>query len=184
MAIISTRAANSPPSITGDIDEPWLTGYAIGVINWFLEREMNHEARVLEWGAGTSTPWIAWRSRELWTVEHDRKWFELVKAEMRKLKECDDLAEWHYILAAKDELDYQSARSAPGLFDLILIDGRERVKCLSYALGKLARFGMLVFDNTDRDYDTSAVPLAWHRMDLPNGLWLTTIWRDIPRRRR
>ena len=49
----------------------------------------------------------------------------------------------------------------PGLFDLIVIDGRAREACLDAALSRLSPGGIILFDNTNRRRYRSA--LARHR---------------------
>ena len=53
-----------------------------------------------------------------------------------------------------EDLDFASYVGAindvPGIFDLIVIDGRARAACLEAAVGRLADDGLIVFDNSRR----------------------------------
>ena len=39
-----------------------------------------------------------------------------------------------------------------GLFDIVLIDGRDRVRCAKNAISKLKSGGILIWDDSDRGY--------------------------------
>lgn len=102
--------------------------------------------RVLEWGAGGSTlywprefPDIDWH-----TIEHDQRYYDAVSAQR--------LAPNASMLRL-DFPEYYAAAPALGMFDLIIVDGRERVHCASVARYMLNEGGVvLVHDFTRERY--------------------------------
>lgn len=120
--------------------------------------------RVFEWGSGASTLWLADRAAEVHAVEHDAGWGAMVKSVVPRhaavtvvlptpvtpgRSAVTSMKPGH---AGLDFTDYCAAiAEVPGDFDLIVIDGRAREKCLELALGRLAPRGLIVFDNVDRN---------------------------------
>jgi predicted O-methyltransferase YrrM len=62
-----------------------------------------------------------------------------------------------------------------GDFDLIVIDGRAREACLSKALGRLAKNGMIVFDNTNRRRYQAEIRRHRAKLTVSNHMGLTPI---------
>jgi hypothetical protein len=99
--------------------------------------------RVLEWGGGGSTLyWPAHYPEIDWvTIEHDPEWYEGLRG---KISES-------VTLLHLDVPDYHDIGPvAIGLFDLIIVDGRERVQCLSNARNLLAPGGVVVLHDSSR----------------------------------
>lgn len=159
---------------------PWLTYSSID----YIEKYLNHDMKVFEYGGGGSTLYFASRVAELVTVEHDTSWYEqldrLMKSEhenfnwqgflipgKRRLQQTSDeqldaANPDHY--HSKDEVSkellfYEYASKIedfqPQSFDLILVDGRARPSCLKHAISRCKSGGLLVLDNSDRDYYTA-----------------------------
>lgn len=160
---------------------PWVTFEATRLLLRILRPNM----RVFEYGSGGSTLFFAKAVREVFTVEHDRAWFEVVQERVRALALHNvrlrlvepERAEAPTPREAWDPDRYRSADERfgnhqferyaraiddyPGdSFDVILIDGRARPSCLKHALPKLAPAGHLVLDNSEREYYASAMALV------------------------
>ena len=153
------------------LDVPWWTYGAIAEVQAFLTDRP--QARVFEYGSGASTIWLAHRSETVVSVEHDPQWHALVQDRLRK--SGLDAVVSHRLVPAKNEADphfgsdkpgYEgfgfrdyalSILSEPGLFDLIVIDGRSRASCLKTAVQKLKPDGLIVFDNSRRARYRSAI---------------------------
>jgi predicted O-methyltransferase YrrM len=98
---------------------PWLTETA----TQFLEQLFikNPNAKVLEFGCGGSTIWMSQRTTNLITIEHDPTWFQDVS---KFLKDHNLVADIRLMPRPYNVVcDTLSANS----FDLILVDGRDRV---------------------------------------------------------
>jgi predicted O-methyltransferase YrrM len=122
---------------------PWISYSAIRQLRQFLTKE----SRVLEFGSGMSTIWYAKHAGEVCSVEDYAPWFESVSGIIERQK----LANVHYKFAATAD-EYFSFKSEDSRgFDLIMIDGSWRSKCVAHAKGLLKPGGILYVDNTDKD---------------------------------
>ena len=144
------------------LDLPWWTLRATRLIDRFLAKRPG--ARVFEYGAGASTVFLARRAREVISVEHDPLWRDLVARKLQGYPNATlDLVEappattstgyWsqHPAWSGRDFADYVRAIDRhEGLFDLIVIDGRCRVRCLNAAIGRVKADGIILFDNAGR----------------------------------
>jgi hypothetical protein len=120
---------------------PWFTYPAISFLGPRLKKEM----RVFEYGSGNSTRWWSSRVAEVVSCEHDRSWYERMKpllpanVDYRHFELVEGGAYSREILSFRDE------------FDIVVIDGRDRVNCALNCLGALRAGGVVVWDNSDRD---------------------------------
>lgn len=159
-------------SSIGD-NQPWLAFVSIE----FLKRVLSDEMKVFEYGSGGSTLFWASRTAEVVSVEHDKKWFDRMSAELTKRK----ISNVFYILAqAEEDPDYSNKNIAnpehyislsnqfqgykfeayaktidtyeDHSFDVIIVDGRARPSCIRHSLPKLKKGGYLVVDNSERKY--------------------------------
>lgn len=110
----------------------------------FLKSHLNKNQRMLEYGSGNSTICIAPLVKTLWSVEHNKEWFDRVinmvfdfnnvnlfyvpqdlpRSNPTKLEEFQTYVDW-----IKDK-DIK--------FDIVLIDGRARQWCAESILDKLS----------------------------------------------
>lgn len=118
----------------------WYTYAALS----FLQNRIPSGSDVFEYGMGYSTIWWSERVRSVTSVEHDEAWF-------RKLSEdLPDNAK--AILHEVATESYSSAVKEHGVvYDIIVVDGRRRIDCLSHVLPALASGGVIVFDNSERE---------------------------------
>lgn len=115
---------------------PWITLDA-----WrFLKKHLKPDARIFEWGSGMSTLWYERHYAEVHSVENDGGWFATLSGKARKA---------HLYLL--DGSRYaEKIRDFPAeYFDLIVVDGIDRLRCLKEASRHLKRSGLLMIDNTD-----------------------------------
>jgi SAM-dependent methyltransferase len=129
-----------------DLDCPWWNVAATSRIDQFLKAKPG--SRVFEWGSGASTVWVSRRSREIVSVEHDSAWFARLDREIGDRESVTTLL--HRDLE-NDGRDYIGAiEECGGSFDLIVIDGRQRARCLEKAVEHLAPGGVVLFDDSGR----------------------------------
>ena len=114
---------------------PWYTYPAID----FLSRKDFREERILEWGAGQSTLWWAARAREVVSIEGDPSWYETLQ------RQLPSHAALH--LAGPDLKGIRE--KLRGTFNVIIIDGLDRLACARISLDYLAEGGAIVLDNSD-----------------------------------
>ncbi|NBF03289.1 FkbM family methyltransferase [Pseudomonas sp. Fl5BN2] len=135
------RSATAYASIDAESNPiPWITYPAID----FLASRVNRNMKVFEYGSGNSTLWWAKRVGMVSSVEHDFSWHEKVKAEL------PENANLKYIELSYDG-DYCRALACGQDWNIIVVDGRDRVNCLKQSIEKIANDGVILLDNSDRD---------------------------------
>jgi LPS sulfotransferase NodH len=139
---------------TLDVGLPWLPFEIIDR----LDEVLTPTARVFEYGGGGSTLWMAQRAGEVVTVEHDPEWAEVLRTQTADLTNATLLVR----SAVDDYADYVPAIDdyPDGYFDLVVVDGRERVRCFARALPKVRPGGLLLLDDTERSRYAPAFDLA------------------------
>jgi hypothetical protein len=114
---------------------PWYTYPAID----YLSRKDFRNTRVLEWGAGQSTLWWAGRARAVVAVESDQSWYEALRPQLPSNAVVHltgpDLS------ALRDKIN--------GPFDLIIVDGLDRLRCAELSLDLLSEGGAILLDNSE-----------------------------------
>lgn len=129
---------------------PWITDGA----NEFLRSYINKDSVVLEFGMGGSTIWFADRVKKLVSIEHDESWFLIIQKELRIKKvelilhKTTQISDTDYIKSCYAcEID----KFPDEYFDLVLIDGRNRVNCFKHSDRVLKTGGYMMLDNSDRE---------------------------------
>jgi len=118
---------------------PWFTYSFID----FMAPRLSGTMHVFEYGSGYSTRYFASRVASVTSAEHDREW--LATGMENKM---DNVTLIHY--EGIIDGDYCRAASLQGKkFDVILIDGFDRVNCCKYAVAALNEHGVVIFDDTE-----------------------------------
>ncbi len=139
---------------------PWLP---FRLIDELAER-VDSRWRVFEYGGGGSTAWFLDRGAEVVTVEHDARWADALARDLggerwTLLRRPAEDGFGSYVDAVSDYPD--------GYFDIVVVDGRERARCLLAARSKVRPGGWLVLDDSDRArYAEAADSIAWRRRDV------------------
>ncbi len=158
---------------------PWYTYPAIA----YLSAKDFSGLTVFEFGSGGSTLWWAARARHVTAVEHHPAWVEEMRPQLpgnvvyihRELVYGGDYA--------------RTAADQGGPFDIIVVDGRDRVNCARFSMDSLSDQGVIVWDNAERSrYDPGYRILAqagFRRLDfeghgpIHGASWMTSIfYRD------
>ncbi len=138
---------------------PWITYSAV----YFLETRVKKSMRVYEYGSGGSTLWWAKKAKDVTSCEHDQEWHEYLKSRMPSNTIL------RYAPLAKDEY-VNDIKQHNKKFHIIMIDGRERVKCSRVATDFLTNDGVIIWDNTERERYTPGVKrlqqLGFKRLNL------------------
>lgn len=119
---------------------PWITYPAIE----FLKPRIQPDFHVFEFGSGNSTLWWSARVAKVVACEHDQKWFDRMKDQMPQN------VEYLYHELVPGGAYCQAAGAYPGQFDVLVIDGRDRVNCAKNSLTALKPSGVVILDNSDR----------------------------------
>ena len=158
-------------------DRPWLGELAIARLDSILKPD----SRVLECGAGASTLWMAPKVKGIISYEHNPGWSQAVELELEKRKIKN--------VAVCFDPDYPKNGIKPSrkLFDIVIIDGRGRVKGVETGFPLVKPGGFLILDNSNRArYQPANDLMAVLKWDcaiiqspiLPkNSKGYTTFWR-------
>ena len=128
------------------LDLPWWNVAATREIAEFLQARAGN-ARVFEYGSGASTVWLAKRSGEVVTVEHDKPWLDKFQ---RQTKGHENVSLLYRPIDNGPENYVRAIDEFEGEFDMIVIDGRHRSACLKQAESRLKRGGIVLFDDSGR----------------------------------
>lgn len=131
---------------------PWWNVAATREVEQFLAARPG--ARVFEYGAGASTAWLAQRANQVVSVEHDA---EFIGDFRDMLMPYANVSLMERSISEQPDGYVGAIAEAGGKFDLIVIDGRYRARCLSVALNYLRSGGIVLFDDSGRRRYRSAI---------------------------
>lgn len=121
----------------------------------FIENRLNQDMIVFEYGGGYSTLFFEKRVKSITSVEHDKYWYE----KLSMLVSGKVNLKW-------TELDYggkycRKASETGVKYDIIVVDGRDRVNCCIHGFSALTDSGIVILDDSDRQkYDEAKSFLA------------------------
>ena len=120
---------------------PWFTYSAIS----FLGNRLRPDMKVFEYGSGHSTLWWSSRVSSVVAYEHDALWFERLKPRVPPNVK-------HVFCKLEPNGDYcRGVLRERTRFDVIVIDGRDRVNCARNVAEAIADDGVVIWDNSDRE---------------------------------
>jgi len=149
------RLAATRGRSTMELRLPWLPFQLIDD----LAQTVGTGTNVFEFGGGGSTLWLLDRGASVVTVEHDPEWAAHLRGEVTSPR-------WTLLERGPDD-DYESYVSAiagygEGFFDLVIVDGRERSRCVAAAHSKVRPGGLLIVDDADRErYHDAISSVGW-----------------------
>lgn len=179
---------------------PWLVAESVEFLHeWLASTDL-----VVEFGAGRSTLWFGARVGEVISIETDPEWHRIVVARAAKkgLQNVHCLLETSEhpdaFLAAADE----AVRNRGSRPSLVVVDGRFRAQCTTWALSTVGANGLVVLDNAERYVPSAsrvpgALPIgaeppekswrqAWDEIEkrrsvrMSNGVWDTLLIFGVP----
>jgi len=120
---------------------PWFTYPSID----FIAPRLNNNIKVLEFGSGNSTIYFASKVSKVYSVEHNKLWFDIVSKSkpvnaeilLSKTDNPDDY------LSVSEKLDMK--------FDIIVIDGLHRNDCLINSINFLSQNAVVILDDSERN---------------------------------
>lgn len=158
-------------------DQPWFTASAVR----FLDNIITKNTDILEIGSGSSTVWFAKRAKYIKSFEHSKNWADLVRLKLKEagFNNCE--------LIFDSEYPERGIRGVSEKYDLIIIDGRGRVKSIKTTCQLLKSGGYLMLDDAQRVHYRDAKifldGLGWEKTELKGPFkrgWLdkkATAWR-------
>jgi hypothetical protein len=119
---------------------PWMTYPFID----FISDRLSPDMEIFEYGSGNSTLYFASKVKWVYSIEHDEKWYKIMKQRIP-----NNVSLYHI------KLDYGGEYSRFPLslnkkYDIIIIDGRDRVNCIKVVIKCLKPEGVIVLDDSER----------------------------------
>lgn len=116
---------------------PW---WSFGATS-FLSDRLTDKMKVFEYGAGFSTLWLSYRVGHVTSIETNKEWFARIRPMVPKnvdlrYVEYEPNGEYCRLISGYSEA-----------FDIVVVDSRDRVRCVKNALGALKPTGVLIFDD-------------------------------------
>jgi hypothetical protein len=126
---------------------PWWTYSA----SHWLDLVLKRDHRVLEFGSGGSTAWLAERTAQVHSIEHDAKWDEVVRRTLPANATLLLVESRGDECSAPTDDPYTSViDTIPGQFDVAVIDGMSRNTCTEHACKRITESGLIILDDGDR----------------------------------
>lgn len=173
---------------------PWITDAATDYIETVIGewRKRDQTISAIECGSGSSTGYLAQRATTLVSFEHSAEWHSMIRA----VAEAANLSniEWRTAPRPYSQL---FAEYPDEIFDIALIDGRDRTSCVEKVRRLLKPGSILVVDNTERISGIDGRGPYFEMLQLLEGWesihfeqagidkagwtashrWITSIWR-------
>ncbi|SMP18047.1 hypothetical protein [Halobellus salinus] len=134
---------SAPPTDQCGNPIPWMPYSLIDFISDRLHSGLN----VFEYGSGNSTEWFATYVSQVFSVEHNKDWYEKINGSLPSNAKILYRTGKKYITAI-DEYDG---------FDIVVIDGKYRNECVKKAVQNLNSEGIILLDDTYRDQNKKIV---------------------------
>ena len=132
-----------PTSPTGD-PLPWMNYSLIA----FLDHRLSAEMTVFEYGSGSSTLYFARKVRSVTSVEYDKNWYEKLN------QQAPDDVKFIFQEADVDGKYCRAIHNENVNYDIVIVDGKDRVNCVREGFMKLNDSGVLILDDSNRpDYE-------------------------------
>lgn len=118
---------------------PWMNYSFID----FLEPRLDKEMKVFEYGSGYSTLYLSGRVGSVTSIEYDKGWYEKMEQDLDDKNNCK-IAYYpvpeSYNVAIKD--------FGEELYDIIIVDGRDREECVKHIIPYLSSGGVVLLDDS------------------------------------
>lgn len=128
------------PCNSDGVEVPWMN---YSIVNLLKDR-LNKDHTLFEFGSGYSTLFYSSLVKQVISIEYDQQWFDLMQAKIP-----DNVS-----LVFKDkDIDAHYCRAIcehEQLFDIVIVDGRDRLNCLKQAVAKLSDGGVIILDDSAR----------------------------------
>jgi hypothetical protein len=115
---------------------PWFTYPAIAFLDQFDLSQLD----VFEYGSGYSTLYWQSRAKSVVSIEHDSKWYSEMSVQV-------DHVRVDYRLVESADAYVRAIEAAQ--YDIVVIDGVHRDRCVAPAVAALRPGGLVVLDNAD-----------------------------------
>nr|WP_293839978.1 FkbM family methyltransferase [uncultured Arsenicibacter sp.] len=132
---------------------PWLTYPLLEFIKPRLNKSMN----VYEYGSGNSTLWFSNYVGSIESIEHDKKWYELIKSKLpdnatityRNIDKVGNYEELTFMSILESTEYSEHILMSKNKYNIIVVDGVNRNNCILQATKKLTKDGVIILDNLE-----------------------------------
>jgi len=122
---------------------PWVTYSFID----FIKDRLGKQHAVFEFGSGNSTYFYANYAGAVVSVEHDKEWFDKIEKSAAK----PDNSELIFCELVRDGDYCRMPLKLNKKFDIVIVDGRDRVNCCKQSVEAITANGVVVLDDSERD---------------------------------
>lgn len=152
----------------GDNIIPWIPLTA----KIWLDKTLKPDMTLFEYGSGLSTLYFSSKVKNIVSIEHNRKWYNIFEKELKKnqitnceyyLKEPESFGTLNitknkaeYISNTKEYRGFHFKEYVETIdiypdhyFDIVFIDGRARIDCIKHSINKIKSGGFLILDNSE-----------------------------------
>lgn len=129
---------------------PWMNFNIVEL----LDQRLNKSLSLFEFGSGYSTYFYANRVRCVTSLEYDKHWYQLLKPQV---SESVDL------VFQQEDIDGDYCRvivEQKKKFDVVVVDGRDRVNCIKQSFTALSERGVILLDDSQRERYLEGIVLA------------------------
>lgn len=138
------RSFDSKSPVDGEGNPiPWVTYSFID----FIKTRLTKVHTVFEFGSGNSTYFYAKYAGVVVSVEHDKLWYDKIEKSIDK----PDNSELIFCELLRDGDYCRMPIKLEEKFDIIIVDGRDRVNCCKQGIDALSSKGVLVLDDSERE---------------------------------
>lgn len=110
----------------------------------FIVSRLNVDMNILEFGSGNSTLFFSKRVNHVTAVEHDINWFNKIQSSMPcnvTINHIDFYEGGNYS---------KFASSKKNMYNVIIVDGRDRNNCIANSINALTKDGIIILDDSER----------------------------------
>ena len=129
---------------------PWMNFNVIELLDQRLDKDLT----LFEFGSGYSTRFYANRVKAVTSLEYDDHWYQLLKSQV---------SENVNLIFRPEDVDGEYCRviaEQKQKFDVVVVDGRDRVNCIKQSLAALSDRGVILLDDSQRERYNDGVVFA------------------------
>ena len=119
-----------------------------------LEDRLKSHFLIFEFGSGYSTLFCARLVQSVISVEYDKEWFSTIK------DKAPDNVNLIYRKVGNNGEYCKSIKEFDILYDIIIVDGRDRVNCVKQSMESLSENGVIILDDSERKKYQKAIECA------------------------
>lgn len=120
---------------------PWMNFPVVSILEERLTKDLN----LFEFGSGYSTLFYAKKVRAVTSVEYDEKWLHIIKSQVPENVK---------IIFKREDVDADYCRAigeTADRYDVVIVDGRDRVNCIKQSISALSAKGVILLDDSQRE---------------------------------